>query len=65
MTFPIPTIVIWGKQDRFAPIENGFKLREMPPNLTAFHVFENSGHQVQNDEVEKFNRTVIDFLSAN
>jgi 2-hydroxy-6-oxonona-2,4-dienedioate hydrolase len=58
----IPTIMIWGKQDRFAPIEYGYKLREMLPNLEAFHVFENSGHQVQNDEIEKFNKVVIDFL---
>lgn len=58
----IPMIMIWGKHDRFAPIELGYQLREMLPNLTAFHVFEHSGHQVQNDEVERFNQTVIDFL---
>jgi pimeloyl-ACP methyl ester carboxylesterase len=58
----IPTIMIWGKQDRFAPIEHGYQLQKMLPNLKAFHVFENSGHQVQNDEIDKFNKTVIDFL---
>jgi 2-hydroxy-6-oxonona-2,4-dienedioate hydrolase len=59
----IPMIMIWGKEDRFAPIEElGYPLRDMLPNLRAFHVFEHSGHQVQNDEVEKFNRVVIDFL---
>jgi len=58
----IPTIMIWGKQDRFAPVELGYQMREMLPNLTAFHVFENSGHQVQNDEAEKFNQVVTDFL---
>ncbi len=58
----IPMIMIWGKQDRFAPIELGHRLREMLPNLTAFHVFEDSGHQVQNDELGRFNQTVIDFL---
>jgi len=59
----IPAIMIWGKEDRFAPIEElGYPLRDMLPNLRAFHVFERSGHQVQNDEVEKFNRVVLDFL---
>jgi pimeloyl-ACP methyl ester carboxylesterase len=59
----IPAIMIWGKEDRFAPIEElGYPLRDMLPNLRAFHVFEHSGHQVQNDEVEKFNRVVLDFL---
>lgn len=59
----IPTIMIWGKEDRFAPINDlGYPLRDMLPNLRAFHVFEHSGHQVQNDEVDKFNKTVVDFL---
>lgn len=58
----IPAIMIWGKEDRFAPIEHGYKLKEMLPNLKAFHVFENSGHQVQNDEIERFNKIVVDFL---
>jgi pimeloyl-ACP methyl ester carboxylesterase len=61
----IPTIMIWGKEDRFAPIDDlGYPLRDMLPNLRAFHVFEHSGHQVQNDEVEKFNQVVLDFLLA-
>ena len=61
----IPTIMIWGKEDRFAPIDElGYPLRDMLPNLRAFHVFEHSGHQVQNDEVEKFNQVVVDFLLA-
>jgi pimeloyl-ACP methyl ester carboxylesterase len=59
----IPAIMIWGKEDRFAPIDElGYPLRDMLPNLRAFHVFDHSGHQVQNDEVEKFNRVVVDFL---
>lgn len=59
----IPAIMIWGKEDRFAPIDElGYPLRDMLPNLRAFHVFEHSGHQVQNDEVEKFNQVVVDFL---
>lgn len=58
----IPAIMVWGKKDGFAPIELGYQLRDMLPNLAAFHVFENSGHQAQNDEVDKFNQTVIEFL---
>lgn len=61
----IPTIMIWGKEDRFAPIDLDYELRDLLPNLRAFHVFEKSGHQVQNDEVEKFNKTVVDFLKGN
>ena len=61
----IPAIMIWGKEDRFAPIDLGYELRDMLPNLRAFHVFEKSGHQVQNDEVEKFNEIVVEFLKGN
>ena len=57
--------MIWGKEDRFAPIDLGYELRDLLPNLRAFHVFEKSGHQVQNDEVEKFNKTVLEFLKGN
>jgi pimeloyl-ACP methyl ester carboxylesterase len=60
----IPMMLIWGGQDRFAPVELAYQLREVLPNLTAFHVFEKSGHQVQHDEVDRFNQTVIDFLRA-
>jgi pimeloyl-ACP methyl ester carboxylesterase len=60
----IPTILIWGGRDRFAPVELGHRLCKLLPNLSAFHVFEESGHQVQHDEVERFNRTVIEFLDA-
>ena len=60
----IPAIMIWGKEDRFAPIDElGYPLRDMLPHLRAFHVFERSGHQVQSDEVDKFNQVVVDFLS--
>ena len=60
----IPTLMIWGKEDHFAPIELGYELRKILPNLTAFHVLENSGHQAQHDEVEKFNRLAIEFLKG-
>lgn len=59
----IPTMMIWGKLDTFAPLEDlGYPLRDMLPNLKSFHVFEDSAHQVQNDEVEKFNQVVPEFF---
>jgi 2-hydroxy-6-oxonona-2,4-dienedioate hydrolase len=59
----IPTILLWGRQDRFSPFENGLKLKAMLPNLKDFHIFENSSHTVQHDEPERFNKTVLDFLA--
>lgn len=59
----IPMILLWGKHDRFAPFELGLKLKDMLPNLRAFHVFEHSGHAIQHDEPELFNKTVLNFLA--
>ncbi len=59
----IPILLIWGMRDRFSPYEYGLQLKEMLPNLSGFHAFENSGHAVMYDESERFNQTVLQFLS--
>ncbi len=61
----IPMSLIWGKNDRFAPIELAERLRQALPNLTEYHPVEDAGHQVQNDQPEIFNRlTTAFFLRA-
>jgi pimeloyl-ACP methyl ester carboxylesterase len=62
VTFPIA--LFWGKEDRFAPTELAYRMRDALPNLKGFYLVENAGHQVQNDQPEKFNQLVIDFLKA-
>ena len=59
----IPMHMIWGAKDNFAPPEFSTKLRDLLPNVT-FEMFENSGHQAQNDEWQRFNETAIRFFSA-
>ena len=59
----IPTCLVWGKQDRFAPVEQAYELKKMLPKLGEFHILENSGHQCQNDEVERFNEIALKFFS--
>jgi|RhiMethySRZTD1v2_1073278.scaffolds.fasta_scaffold374285_2 pimeloyl-ACP methyl ester carboxylesterase len=63
VTFPLA--LFWGKDDCFAPVELAYRIRDALPNLKGFYLVENSGHQVQNDQPEKFNQLVIDFLQAN
>ena len=59
----IPMHMVWGAKDKFAPPEFSTKLRDLLPNVT-FEMFENSGHQAQNDEWQRFNDTAIRFFSA-
>jgi pimeloyl-ACP methyl ester carboxylesterase len=59
----IPMHMVWGAKDNFAPPEFADKLREMLPNVT-FEMLENSGHQAQNDESDRFNDIARAFFGA-
>lgn len=60
--FSLPWTIIWGSQDRSAPVDPlGYGLHAMYPNV-PFHVVEGSGHQVQNDKPEECNRLLLDFF---
>ena len=56
-----PTLVIWGRNDRFVPMDTGLRLVAGIPN-SELHVFNNCGHWVQWEHAERFNRLVADFL---
>ena len=44
VTFPLG--LVWGKNDRFAPVELAENIKKALPNLTEFHLVEGSGHQL-------------------
>jgi 2-hydroxy-6-oxonona-2,4-dienedioate hydrolase len=56
-----PTLVIWGRNDRFVPMDTGLRLVAGIPN-SELHLFNNCGHWVQWEHAERFNRLVADFL---
>jgi 2-hydroxy-6-oxonona-2,4-dienedioate hydrolase len=56
-----PTLVVWGRDDRFVPIEVGLRLVAGLQDA-ELHVFSRCGHWVQWEHADKFNRMVIDFL---
>lgn len=58
----MPWCVIWGADDKTAPLEVGLELQRRVPNITEFHVVQNAGHQVQNDQPDEANRIIKDFL---
>lgn len=58
-----PTLVLWGRDDRFVPLDVGLRLVAGLQNA-ELHVFSRCGHWVQWEHAERFNRLVLDFLRA-
>ena len=56
-----PTLVVWGRDDRFVPLDAGLRLLAGLQNADL-HVFSRCGHWAQWEHAEKFNRMVIEFL---
>ncbi|RIX71263.1 alpha/beta fold hydrolase, partial [Acidovorax cavernicola] len=56
------TLIIWGRDDRFVPLDIGLRLLWGIPN-SEFHVFSQCGHWAQWEHAEVFNKMVKDFLA--
>lgn len=56
-----PALVIWGRDDRFVPMDVGLRLLWGMPNA-ELHIFNRCGHWAQWEHAAKFNRMVLDFL---
>jgi pimeloyl-ACP methyl ester carboxylesterase len=56
------TLVTWGRDDRFIPLDNGLKLVWGLPNA-EFHVFSRCGHWAQWEHADRFNRLALDFFA--
>ncbi|PVX75202.1 alpha/beta fold hydrolase [Paraburkholderia unamae] len=57
-----PTLVTWGRDDRFVPLDSGLRMLWGLQNA-ELHVFSRCGHWAQWEHAEKFNRLVLDFLA--
>ncbi|MFM0504584.1 alpha/beta fold hydrolase [Paraburkholderia caffeinilytica] len=56
------TLVIWGRDDRFVPMDVGLRLVAGMQNA-EMHIFNRCGHWAQWEHAEKFNRMVVEFLA--
>ena len=63
VTKAIPTTVIWGEDDGFAPVTLGRKLEPLLPDAT-FHFIPKAGHQVQNDQPQAVAEIVDAFMKT-
>lgn len=57
-----PTLVIWGRDDRFVPMDVGLRVVWGMPNADLL-VFGRCGHWAQWEHAERFNDTVARFLA--
>lgn len=55
------TLIIWGRNDRFVPLDIGLRALANLPNA-SMHIFNRCGHWAQWEHADAFNRLVIDFL---
>ena len=56
-----PSLVIWGRDDRFVPLDCGLRLLWGLQNA-ELHVFNRCGHWAQWEHADKFNHMVLEFL---
>ncbi|MFC8428150.1 alpha/beta fold hydrolase [Streptomyces sp. NPDC057253] len=60
---PVPTLVLWGARDKVNRPSGGRMLAERLPNCDLYLVA-NTGHWVQFERAELFNRLCVDFLAG-
>ena len=58
-----PALVIWGRDDRFVPMDVGLRLVWGIPNADLV-VFGRCGHWAQWEHAEKFNQMVLEFIQS-
>ena len=56
----VPTLVIWGADDRIIPAGYARDL----PNQDRVHIFDNTGHMVQMERASDVNRLIAAFWNA-
>lgn len=55
------TLIVWGRNDRFVPVDVGLRTLAYLPNA-QMHIFNKCGHWAQWEHADAFNRLVVDFL---
>jgi pimeloyl-ACP methyl ester carboxylesterase len=59
----VPSMIIWGKQDRSLPVEHANAAKEGIPNA-GLHIFDHCGHLPPLERPEEFNNLVLEFLAT-
>lgn len=59
----VPTLIIWGEQDKLLPVAHAHIAKERIPNA-QLHIFDQCGHQPMVEHPAQFNKLVLEFLAA-
>ena len=61
-TIKVPTLIVWGREDRAFPLRNADRL-EADIEGAQKVVFDDTGHLPQMEQPDEFNRVVLEFLN--
>ncbi|MEX0620554.1 MAG: alpha/beta hydrolase [Solirubrobacterales bacterium] len=59
----VPSLIIWGENDRIIPLEHAYRAKEMLPQ-SRLEVFSDAGHFPFNDHPDRFVDVMRDFLGS-
>lgn len=59
----VPTLIIWGEDDKETPVEFGKKMNSIIPN-SKFQILANAGHFSFLDKKDEFVKELMDFISS-
>ncbi len=59
----VPTMIIWGKNDRIIPLEHAYRAKEMLPD-SRLEIFDDAGHFPFNDHPDRFVDVMRDFINT-
>ena len=62
-TIELPTLVVWGQDDVWIPVDRAHRLCELIPDA-RLHLIENAGHLVQLDQPEALTAALTSWLSS-
>ena len=57
-----PTLALWGAEDRVFPLEHGYRLAQLLPNV-SMHIIENARHVPFLDHPDAVNDLITGFLN--
>lgn len=62
-TITTPTLILWGREDSWIPLERGEALHDMVPG-SALRVIDDAGHLVIEEKPDELLKEILDFVQA-
>lgn len=62
-TITTPTLILWGREDRWIPLERGEELHSLIPE-SAFRVVDGAGHLVIEEKPDELVKIILGFAKV-